>query len=281
MKQIHKQKFSAERALYGESDLKLIDCAFGGEEDGESALKETQNITAENCRFELRYPLWHGTNLHLSGCEMTETCRAALWYSTGINIEDCRLLGIKALRECVDANIVGSRIVSPEFGWKCKNINILNTSLQSEYAFLLSENLRLERVDFCGKYAFQYVKNAEFLNCTFDTKDAFWHAENVTVKDCVVNGEYLGWYSKNLTFINCKIIGTQPLCYCNGLELVNCTMQNCDLSFEYSEVEAEICGDILSVKNPESGKIIAESIGEIILTSDSKRPCNCEIVTKN
>ena len=42
-------------------------------------------------------------------------------------------------------------------------------------------------------------------------------------------------------------------------------MEGTDLAFEYSEVEADIKGSILSVKNPKSGTIEADSIGEIIL----------------
>ncbi len=281
MKLLQGQKFSSERALYGENGLRLLSCAFEGEEDGESALKECADIYAENCLFKLRYPLWHDDRVVLCGCEMTETCRAALWYSRDISIKNCNLLGIKALRECERAEIVDSRIVSPEFGWKCRGASLENCSLKSEYAFLLSENLRLKGIDFSGKYAFQYIKECQFEDCALDTKDAFWHAENVTVKNCTVKGEYLGWYSRNLTFINCKIIGTQPLCYCQGLKLIDCEMINTDLSFEYSDVQAEVNGDIMSVKNPKSGKIVADSIGEVIITKDSKYPCNCEIIVKN
>ena len=118
-------------------------------------------------------------------------------------------------------------------------------------------------------------------NCTFDTKDAFWHAENVTVKNSLIRGEYLGWYSDRLTLIDCVITGTQPLCYCNRLKLVNCRMENADLAFEYSDVDAEIDGAILSVKNPKSGVIAADAIGETILTKDSVWPCRCSIVQKH
>ena len=110
-----------------------------------------------------------------------------------------------------------------------------------------------------------------------DTKDAFWHSKNVTVRNSVVKGEYLAWYSENLTLENCKIIGTQPLCYCKNLRLVDCETEGCDFSFEYSDAEVTVLGNILSVKNPKSGRIIADSIGEIILTPDSKYPCNAEI----
>jgi hypothetical protein len=42
-------------------------------------------------------------------------------------------------------------------------------------------------------------------------------------------------------------------------------MVDCDLAFEKSDVEAEIVSDVLSIKNPRSGRITAESVGEIIM----------------
>ena len=80
-----------------------------------------------------------------------------------------------------------------------------------------------------------------------------------------MKGEYLAWYCENVTFENCTLIGTQPLCYCKGLKLINCRMVDCDLAFEKSDVEAEIVSDVLSIKNPRSGRITAESVGEIIM----------------
>ena len=115
-----------------------------------------------------------------------------------------------------------------------------------------------------GKYSFQYISDSQFDNCHFDTKDSFWHAKNVIVRNSVINGEYLAWYCENVTFENCVISGTQPLCYCKDLKLIDCTMEGCDLSFEYSDVEASIIGSIDSVKNPRLGKITADAVGEII-----------------
>ena len=240
MKEIRGRRFPNERDLYAAKDIKLVDCVFDGAEDGESALKEAKNIVLENCFMNLRYPLWHDGGVTLSGCSMSENCRAALWYSSDIRVTDSKLHGIKALRECDGATIENSEIVSPEFGWKSRNVTLNQTTVQSEYLFLLAQDLRLNGVNFKGKYSFQYVENATVENSVLDTKDAFWHCKNVTVKNSVVKGEYLGWYSENLTFINCKIIGTQPLCYCKNLKLVGCEMADTDLSFEYSEVEAEI-----------------------------------------
>ena len=112
-----------------------------------------------------------------------------------------------------------------------------------------------------------------------NTKDAFWHSKNVTVYDSTINGEYLGWYSENLRLVRCRISGTQPLCYCKGLVLEDCTMENADLSFEYSDVNADIRGSVLSVKNPHSGRIVADSVGEII-SGNSVMDNNCEIVIR-
>lgn len=265
MKIIDNKTFDEERALYGENGILIRGCRFDGPADGESALKESSGIRAENCFFNLRYPLWHDRNVKLVKCEMTELCRAALWYSEGIEIKDSKLHGIKALRECSHISIENSSIISPEFGWSVRWISIKDSDAESEYFLMRAENIRFENVRFKGKYSFQYIENAVFENCVFDTKDAFWHGKNVTVKNSVIRGEYLAWYSEGLTLINCKISGTQPLCYCKGLKLVNCELTDADLCFEKSEVEAEITSYVVSVKNPRSGIITLPDVGEIIM----------------
>jgi hypothetical protein len=80
----------------------------------------------------------------------------------------------------------------------------------------------------------------------------------------VIKGEYLAWYCENVTFENCTIIGTQPLCYCRGLKMKDCRMIAADLSFERSEVEAEILTPVDSIKNPRKGYIRVPAVGEII-----------------
>lgn len=283
MKTIQNQTFDEERALYGSKDTTVKNCAFDGPADGESALKECSNIQAENCLFNLRYPLWHVHGLTVKNSEMTELCRAALWYSDNIVIEDTKLHGIKALRECSDIKMRGCDIISPEFGWSAHNIKMADCDADSEYFMMRSTNLHFNNVRMKGKYSFQYIEDSLFENCTFDTKDAFWHAKNVIVRNSVVKGEYLAWYCKNVTFENCKIIGTQPLCYCKGLKLINCEMIDCDLAFERSEVEATITTPVVSIKNPLSGHISVPSVGEIIRDIDEakgtvevqKKDCVC------
>ena len=84
--------------------------------------------------------------------------------------------------------------------------------------------------------------------------------------------------------MNCTIFGTQPLCYCKNLKLINCKMIDCDLSFENSHVQAEILGEVTSVKNPLSGKIVADGYGEIILegnVAEEGYESRCTIEVRN
>ena len=264
MQKIEDRTFDEERALYGSSQVEAVRCRFDGPADGESAFKESSDIIARDCYFNLRYPFWHDTNLLIENCEMTSLCRAALWYSHYIDIRDTKMHGIKALRECSDVKISGCDIVSPEFGWSVSRVKMTDTSCESEYFMMRSDNLKFDRMKLKGKYSFQYISDSVFTNCEFDTKDAFWHARNVLVRDSIVKGEYLAWYCENVTFENCTIIGTQPLCYCKGLKLIGCHMEGCDLSFEKSDVEADIKSSVDSIKNPASGVIRVQSVGEII-----------------
>ena len=261
---IENKTFDTERALYGSDGVAVKNCAFDGPADGESALKESRNVQVESCFFNLRYPFWHDHNLRISGSEMTDKCRAALWYCEGVEIKDTKLHGIKALRECADAVISDCDIVSPEFGWSVRGCEMRNPTAESEYFMMRSTGLRFKNVKLKGKYSFQYIEDAVFENCEFDTKDAFWHAKDVVVRDSVVKGEYLAWYCENVTFENCTIIGTQPLFYCKGLKLINCAMIDTDLAFERSEVEADITTEVISIKNPLSGRISVPAVGEII-----------------
>ena len=262
---IQDKTFDEERALYGSDELEVIGCRFDGPADGESAFKESQNITAKDCYFNLRYPFWHVHHLNILGCEMTELCRAAIWYSEDINVTDSMFHGIKALRECNNVKIERSDISSPEFGWSVNGIKMSDSTAESEYFMMRSTKLEFNNVKLRGKYSFQYIEDATFINCEFETKDAFWHAKRVLVKDSIIKGEYLAWYCEDVVFENCTIIGTQPLCYCKGLKLVNCKMIDADLAFEKSDVEAEITTVVDSIKNPHSGTIRVKDVGEIIM----------------
>lgn len=276
MIKVKDKTFDEERALYNITEADIENCIFAGPSDGESVLKEARDIILQKCSFSLRYPLWHVQKFKLIDSAMDDKTRAPIWYSVNGQILGCKIQGVKCVRECKDISIDNCDIESPEFAWKSENISILNSKIESEYLLFGTNNVKISNLDMKGKYSFQYMNNLVIKYSNLDTKDAFWHSKNVTVENSIVKGEYLGWFSENLTLINCKIIGTQPLCYCKGLKLINCTMEETDLSFEYSEVDADVIGNIISVKNPKLGTITADSIDEIFM-EDAVMECKGKV----
>ena len=267
-----------ERAYYASRDIDFDNATIAGPTDGESAFKESQNISVINSQFELRYPFWHNTNIELKDSTMSATCRAAFWYCDGIKISNVISDGVKAIRECKNITMVNSKFTSEECFWRCDTIKVKNSEITGFYAFFGSKNIKINNLTFKGKYSFQYVENMEINDSELDTKDAFWHTKNVTVRDSKIIGEYLGWYSENLTLINCHIKGTQPLCYCKNLKLVDCTFEDCDLSFEYSEVNGNIIGEIISIKNPLKGKLEMTTYPELIVDENDRSDGEFELI---
>ena len=104
------------------------------------------------------------------------------------------------------------------------------------------------------------------------SKDSFWECENVTVYDSELNGEYLAWHSINIKFVLCHISGEQPLCYMDNVTLVDCTFDPaCDRAFEdCTHIDADIRGAITNIKNPVSGRIVADEIGSVTYNEFAK-----------
>lgn len=265
MMMIQNQQFDKERALYGLKDVCVQHCIFDGPADGESALKECENVRVEESFFDLRYSLWHDRDLVLAHCKLTENCRAALWYDEDVSVSDTKLHGIKAFRECRNVSLKNCDIISDEFGWFTDDITLENCTAESKYFLMRNRGVRAKNLEMSAKYSLQYIEDGLFEDCVIDSKDAFWHAKNVTVKNSILGGEYLAWYSENLTFENCRIIGTQPFCYCKNLTLINCELIDCDLAFERSTVQATITTPVVSIKNPlAESRISLPAVGSII-----------------
>jgi hypothetical protein len=163
--------------------------------------------------------------------------------------------------------------------WDCDEVEIRNSRIDNaDYLGMHTNNVLLENYLQNGNYSFQYSKNMTIRNCILNSKDSLWESENVTIIDSEINGEYLAWYSKNLRLIRCHITGEQPLCYCENLYMEDCTMgEDANLAFEYSSINATLKGHVHSIKNPTTGKIVVESVGEIIIDKNQKAPANCII----
>ena len=269
-----------ERALYNLDGATVENCTFIGPADGESALKECTNIKVTGCSFSLRYPLWHVRNYSVEDSSMDVNARAAVWYSNDGVFKNCTLGGIKVFRECVNTVVENCKISSFESGWHCINFEMHDCEVLSEYFMLGSKNFHIKDCVIDGKYPMQYVENGVIENCRINFKDCLWHAKNVTVKNSVLHGEYLACYSENLTLENCVIEGTQPLCYCKGLKLINCRTKDCDLAFELSEIDAEIQGEVLSIRSPLSGQVVCDGVGEIVEDVTQVYPCTAKIIIR-
>ncbi len=271
------QTFSGERPLFESHNLRLEEVYIG---TGESAIKECSDIEAVNCRFEGNYPFWHVNRFIIDNCTFLKGARSALWYSSDLKMTNTVIDAPKMFREMENIQIENVQVNdADEYFWRCNNIVVKNLTLhEGTYPFMFCNNIKVDGLVSDSKYVFQYVKNVEIRNAKITTKDALWEVENVTVYDSELNGEYLGWHSKNLRLVNCHITGEQPLCYAEDLVLENCTFgADCDRAFEYSTLNADIKGAITNIKNPKSGRIVADSIGSITIDANIKAPANCII----
>jgi len=272
------QYFEGERPLYcKKGGLRLEGVSIG---PGESAIKEGAQIEAVRCEFNGKYPFWECDGFTVRECTFREGARAALWYSRGCRMEDCLVEAPKMFRRITDVSLQNVQLTNAlETFWDCRGLRLRNVQAQkADYIFMHCEDIDIDNFRLQGNYSFQYARNVVIRNADLDTKDAFWESEDVTVYDSRIQGEFLGWYARNLRLVRCQIGGSQPLCYCQNLVLEDCTFEpDANLAFEYSTVQATVRGHIPSVKNPTSGFIKADAIGEIILDENLKQPGNCII----
>jgi hypothetical protein len=56
-------------------------------------------------------------------------------------------------------------------------------------------------------------------------------------------------------------------------------MEDCDLAFEYSDVEADIKGHLISIKNPKSGTITVDGV-DTLIESDQVYPCTGKVIIR-
>lgn len=281
MQLIKDQTFGGERPLFAIHDTRLENVTIT---EGESGIKCCQRLEADRCRFIGKYPWWHVDGSLITNCYFEVGSRSAIWYSNDMVMRDSIIDAPKFFREMDGLTLENVQFAdADETFWKVKNIKVRNVTLhEGTYPFMFCENVDVDGLKSDSKYVFQYVKNAVIRNAHIVTKDAFWETENVTIYDSHLDGEYLGWHSKNLRLVRCHIAGEQPLCYIDGLTLEDCTIDALsDRAFEdSSNINAEIRGAVTEIKNPISGRIVADAVGKITLDEHLKQPGNCEIIIR-
>lgn len=281
MTTIKNREYGGERPLYASHDLRLENVTI---HVGESSIKESRNIEAENCLFEGKYVFWENDNFSINNCHLTESARSSLWYSRNCRMTNCQVEAPKLFRRMDGIYVENTDFPNGEqYFWDCKNIELKNVQIKGcDYAFMHSENIRIDNYRQDGNYAFQYAKNVEIHNAVINSKDSFWESENVTIYDSEINGEYLAWYGKNIRLVRCHLTGEQLLCYVDGLTLENCTFgEDANLIFEYSTVNGNIKGNVHSIKNPTSGTVTVEgAVGELIWDENQKQPADAKVIVK-
>nr|WP_319483826.1 DUF3737 family protein [uncultured Cohaesibacter sp.] len=270
--------FEGERPLYALGETELDNVRFY---PGESPLKHSHDVVIRNCEFMGKYPVWHSDRVLIEDSLFTVYARAAIWYSRDLTMRNCTVEAPKMFRRVSNLTIENCRFPNAgETLWTCDHLTLRDVDLKgADYVFMSCSDIEIDGMKLEGNYSFQDAKNVTIRNANLASKDAFWGTENVTVYDSVIEGEYLGWHSKNLRLVNCTIRGEQPLCYATDLVMENCRMEDTDLCFEYATLEADIISDIISIKNPTSGRIRARSIGEIIIDEHCITPGACVIET--
>lgn len=269
---IHPQQqiFTGERALFGARDLTLQNCIF---QDGESPLKESRDIRLSGCMFKWKYPLWYAHDITAQDCTWFDMARAGVWYSERVTVQDCAIEAPKNFRRCHDLTLRKVSLPNAaETLWHCDGVTMEQVVARGDYFAMNSRDMTVDGLTLYGNYSFDGVENVTVRNSRLLSKDAFWNSRNVTVCDSFISGEYLGWNAKGLTLINCTIESLQGLCYIEGLVMKDCRLLNTTLAFEYCTVDAQLTGRVDSVKNPISGRIVADEIGELILEPDRIDP---------
>lgn len=283
MNKIVEGTFTQERELFKVKDVEIVNSFFN---DGESPLKHSENVEIAGTSFRYKYPLWYSNKVKAENCVFFELGKSGIWYTNDLYFKNVQIDAPKEFRRCKNINLENVIFTNAaETLWTCDNISLKNVQAKGDYFAMNSSNMKCENFNLSGNYFFDGGKNIEVRNSRLISKDAFWNCENVTVYDSVIIGEYLGWNSKNLRFVNCTIESNQGFCYIEGLKLENCTLLNTDLAFEYcSNIDAEVHGKVLSVKNPISGKIKADEIVELMLDEtkidSSKTEIICEKIGK-
>lgn len=270
MEEIKSKNFTGERSLFSKKDLALDGCVFG---EGESPLKEGENIKILHSSFGWKYPLWYGKNIIVENCKFFEMARAGIWYTSNIKVSDTVFDSPKMFRRCNNVQLNNVQFMKgEETFWNCENVKLLDLSSKGPYFGMNSKNIRVERLNLDGNYPFDGAENIEIHDSVMNSKDAFWNCHNIKVVNCTIKGEYLGWNSTDVTFIDCTIESLQGFCYMKNVKLINCTLTNTTLAFEYSSVDAKVNSVIDSVKNPLSGVIVCKGIKKLIMEKEHVDP---------
>ena len=186
MKLIKQQVLKGERALFNSKDLEISYSTFA---DGESPLKESQNIKIDHTMFKWKYPLWYCKNVVVEDSILFEMARSGIWYTENISIRNTIIEAPKAFRRAKGINLEKVNMINgDETLWNCGDISLKNVTAKGDYFGMNSTDIKIDGFELIGNYSFDGGKNIEIHNAKMLSKDAFWNCENVTVYDSFISG---------------------------------------------------------------------------------------------
>ena len=142
MKAFNQEVFEGERALYNVKDVKIDSCTF---ENGESPLKECENIEINSSIFKWKYPLWYSSDIKVKNSILLDTARSGIWYTENISMTDCFIEAPKTFRRA-------EKIYLENLGGTKKSREVISNELSLKYG---------ELSGFIQQYLFYYKRTIE------------------------------------------------------------------------------------------------------------------------
>ena len=162
MKLIEKGTFEGERPLFRSFNLEIKNSEFL---QGESPIKESRNVKVYNCRFWSKYPFWHTKDIEINDSYFSEDSRAAIWYTSDIIMNNCKVDAPKIFRDAQNITINKTIMHTEETLWDCANIKITDSEFKGNYLLLHGADIELNNFKLDGNYSFQHVKKGIVRNC--------------------------------------------------------------------------------------------------------------------
>ena len=176
--------------------------------------------------------------------------------------------------------------------WHVKGFSMSGSTMDelTRAALWYADHGKIANSTLGGIKAVRECNDIQLENCEIISQEFGWKCSDITLSDSSITSEYIFLDSKNVKLNHVKMKGKYSFqymenleiidCYCKDLKLINCTMEDTDLAFEYSDVDADVRGNVVSIKNPKSGKIIVDSVGEII-REDPVMECTGEVICRS
>ncbi|MCI5601975.1 MAG: DUF3737 family protein [Clostridiales bacterium] len=149
-REINEEICTGERSLFGAKDIIVRNTIF---EDGESPLKESENIDIYDSMFKWKYPLWYSKNINVENSTWFEMARAGVWYTNNINIKNCAIEAPKDFRRCRDISLQDVSIPNAaETLWNCENVELRNVIAKGDYFAMNCKDMAIEGLTLYGNF---------------------------------------------------------------------------------------------------------------------------------